>query len=89
MKRISAYFGSGQRSSATSFSSASPSSRTLLERGELVVARVDGQIEALDVVGVDVRGLERADRLDELGRQGARLGGEGVHPRRLLERHVA
>ncbi len=28
MKRISAYFGSGQRSSATSFSSASPSSRT-------------------------------------------------------------
>ena len=65
MKSISSYFGSGQRSSATTFSSLSAASRTLVHRRDLVVAGVDRQLEALEA-GVGVRRLQLAQRLDQL-----------------------
>ena len=66
MKRISEYFGSGQRSSATTFSSLSAASRTLSIAGELVVAGVDRQLHALDVLRVLVGLVELLQRGDQL-----------------------
>ena len=80
MKRISLYFGSGQRSSATIFSSWSLQLAHVLHRRHLVVARVGRELQALDPVGVGVRLLERGDRLGELAHQRARLGGLPPRP---------
>ena len=68
MNRISEYFGSGQRSSATIRSSLSATSRTASIAGMTVSATYLARVEHVVVLGVAraLAVLEREDRLDEL-----------------------
>ena len=75
MNRISEYFGSGHRSSATTFSSWSAAARTAVHRRDHRVVHVLGVLEHVVVRLVlgEVRRLERLDRLGELVDQLGRL----------------
>ena len=76
MNRISEYFGSGQRSSATTFSSLSAASRTFAIAAIWWSRAYSASFEALDAVGVLVGLVELADRRDQLFDERLHLAGD-------------